>query len=395
MLPSEFVNNLKDELGEEKALKVLQGLDNEPLVSVRANPFKISLKELEIHFGELSGDGVEWASDEAFYLKDRPSFTLDPLFHAGAYYVQEASSMYIGNMFDRAVAELGRKSINVLDLCAAPGGKTTQLLSHLPSEGYLVANEVISSRVAILAENTAKWGCPNVIVTNSDASAFGRAAGRKGGNLFDVIVADVPCSGEGMFRKRSQATENWSSANVNLCASRQRRIVSDVWEALQHGGFMIYSTCTFNRHENEDNVRWICEELGAETVEMRHFYPGIDRGEGFFASLIRKTSGRINQSSGFSTHDMREIKVFKSLFPEADMALSTNLDRSKYEVVELNRENALKFLSKAPLVFPDKPLGLLLLTYEDQAIGFVKNLGRRSNNLHPMPRRIRNLNADR
>ena len=287
MFPAEFINDLRDSLGVERADRLLVALSTEPEVSVRVNPDKLSLMALREHFGALAGDPVTWAADEAFYLTERPSFTLDPLFHAGAYYVQEASSMYVGKLFERAKAILGKEAMRVLDLCAAPGGKTTQLLSHLDDSSLLVANEVVPSRATILAENVARWGRSNVAVTQSDPAAFGALRG-----FFDIAVVDAPCSGEGMFRKDERAVAEWSPANVGLCAARQRRILADFWPSLRPGGFLIYSTCTFNRQEDEDNVDWICRELGAERLDMRHFYPGEDRGEGFFAALLRKEEGR-------------------------------------------------------------------------------------------------------
>ena len=292
MFPADFINDLRDSLGTERADRIVAALSSEPEVSVRVNPFKLSLNALREHFGPLAGDPVPWAADEAFYLTERPSFTLDPLFHAGAYYVQEASSMYVGVLFEGAKAALldgaGRASgLRVLDLCAAPGGKTTQLLSHLDAASMLVANEVVPSRATILAENVARWGCSNVAVTSSDPAAFGPLRG-----FFDIAVVDAPCSGEGMFRKDERAVAEWSPANVQLCAARQRRILADFWPSLVAGGFLIYSTCTFNRQEDEDNVDWICRELGAGCLDMRHFYPGEDRGEGFFAALLRKEDVR-------------------------------------------------------------------------------------------------------
>ena len=284
MFPAQFVNDLRERLGAGLSETILTALEEEPPVSVRVNPFKITLGELRSHFGALAGDPVEWAPEEGFYLNERPSFTLDPLFHAGAYYVQEASSMYVGSLFDRALAGCGGEGVRVLDLCAAPGGKTTQLLSHLDDSSFLVANEVVPSRATILAGNVARWGCSNVAVTSSDPSAF--SALRDG---FDIAVVDAPCSGEGMFRKDQRAVAEWSPDAVRLCASRQRRILADMWPSLVSGGFLIYSTCTFNPVENEGNVEWICRELGGDLIEMRHFYPGRDRGEGFFASMIRKS----------------------------------------------------------------------------------------------------------
>lgn len=395
MFPEEFVKNLSGELGAERAAAVIDALGREPEVSVRVNPFKMTLSALRDHFGAIAGDPVPWASDEAFYLTERPSFTFDPLFHAGAYYVQEASSMYVGKLVERAFAAFGtRDGLEVLDLCAAPGGKSTQLLSHLGASSRLTANEVMASRVAVLAENVAKWGCGNAAVTSSDPSRFS-------GGRYDIIVVDAPCSGEGMFRKDGKAVENWSLGNVQLCAQRQRRILGDVWPSLVQDGFLVYSTCTFNHFEDEGNVDWICSELGAECLEMRHFYPGESRGEGFFAALLRKTSEGPSRNALGKARTERAgrryagggaplgLHLFESQFPEADLALSNGLDRSAYPVAELSLEDALKFLSKEPLVFPDYPLGLVLVTFKGLALGFVKNLGRRSNNLHPMPRRIR------
>ena len=285
MFPAEFINGLRESLGPGRADRIVAALAAEPEVSVRVNPFKLSLAALREHFGPLAGEPVPWAAEEAFYLRERPSFTLDPLFHAGAYYVQEASSMYVGVLLERALTALGRRTgLHVLDLCAAPGGKTTQLLSHLDDTSLLVANEVVPARATVLAENVARWGCSNVAVTQSDPSAFTAMRG-----FFDLVVTDVPCSGEGMFRKDERAVAEWSPDAVRLCAARQRRIVGDVWPALSAGGYLIYSTCTFNPFEDEDNVAWICAELGGSCLEMRHFYPGEDRGEGFFAALIHKS----------------------------------------------------------------------------------------------------------
>lgn len=414
---------MRDSLGPARAEGILAALASEPEVSVRVNPYKLSVEALRAHFGALAGDAVAWAPDEGFYLQARPSFTLDPLFHAGAYYVQEASSMYAGALFDRAVAALGRTSgLRVLDLCAAPGGKSTQLLSHLDAASLLVANEVVPARATVLAENVARWGCPNVAVTSSDPSCFSSLRG-----FFDVVVVDAPCSGEGMFRKDERAVAEWSLDNVRLCASRQRRILGDVWPALSPGGFLIYSTCTFNRFEDEENVDWICAELGGECLEMRHFYPGEDRGEGFFAALIRKAGSYPPASlagpAGLATIEKGSlVKVFPAAFvrdlarlekslkviasgtavatrkgsdlvPEADFALASDrfpLKGLSYESIEVSLEDALRFLAKDPVVFPSAPRGYLLLNYLGQGLGFVKNLGNRTNSLLPPARRIRN-----
>ena len=450
MFPAEFINEMRDSLGSERSEQVLAALSGEPEVSVRVNPFKLSVDALRAHFGELAGDAVAWAPAEGFYLRERPSFTLDPLFHAGAYYVQEASSMYVGSMFDRAAAALGAggalsdapgraAGLRVLDLCAAPGGKTTQLLSHLDDTSLLVANEIVPSRATILAENVARWGRSNVAVSASDPSAFTALR-----NFFDVVVVDAPCSGEGMFRKDAQAVAEWSPDAVHLCAARQRRILGDAWPALRPGGYLIYSTCTFNHFEDEDNVTWISDELGATCQEMRHFYPGEDRGEGFFAALLRK-AGPQNERTGVQTHSVARKQRFQSdsgpqngfqmvaahsvsmlkqvsvslaaalpqlekqlrviasgtavatrkgrdLVPEADYALAVDrmpLAGLSFETVEITRDEALKFLSKDPLSLPDAPRGYLLLTQAGLGLGFVKNLGTRTNSLLPSSRRIR------
>ena len=389
MLPNEFINILSESAGEERAAGVIAALDTEPEVSVRVNPFKMTLEALREHFSNDAGDPVPWAPGEAFYLKSRPQFTLDPLFHAGAYYVQEASSMYVGKLVDDIFRLSGSNGpLRVLDLCAAPGGKTTQLISRLmspfgsPGRGNrLVANEVVPSRVSVLAENVAKWGCDGVVVTNSDPSHFA-------GESYDIIVVDAPCSGEGMFRKDDKARDSWSVNNVQLCAARQKRILSDIWPCLEPGGYMIYSTCTFNHFEDEDIVGWLSSESGAECIEMRHFYPGEDRGEGFFASLLHKPEA-VSRPFGGRRASGKGLRVYQSQFPLADEALSVNLPPDKYPRVEVSLSDALKFLSRETLVLRDSPQGHVLITYKGLGLGFVKNLGNRANNLHPMPRRIR------
>ena len=255
--PQAFVSSVRAVFGE-RALQVLEALESgESVTAVRANPTKISPEALRSRFGDSSP--VPWRTD-AFYLETRPVFSLDPLLHAGAYYVQDPAAMFVGTVADAVMASENRP-LKVLDLCAAPGGKSTCLASALKPSDLLVANEVIGSRVGILAENLVKWGSVNTVVTNNDPKDFARLAA-----TFDLILADVPCSGEGMFRKDVGAVAEWSPENVNLCAARQRRIIADAWDSLCEGGWLIYSTCTFNSSENDDNVEWICRELGAEVV---------------------------------------------------------------------------------------------------------------------------------
>lgn len=304
-----------------------EALDGPAPVSVRFNPFKpllVSSPELP-----AGGEPVPWTvPGEACYLTDRPVFTADPVFHGGAYYVQEAGSMFVGWLLRRILQTTGIAAPKVLDLCAAPGGKTTHVASVVGSEGVVVANETIRSRARILAENVQKWGSGNVAVTSNDPADFG---GRMEG-FFDVIVTDVPCSGEGMFRKDPASREAWSPEAVRLCAARQRRIVSDVWRALRPGGVLIYSTCTFNAAENEENVRWVAEELGGEVLGFDgvpegigttgagwHFYPHRVRSEGFFAAAIRKTGelDAIGRTVGKTKNDKGLAPLVKSDLAEA------------------------------------------------------------------------------
>lgn len=242
-------------------------------------------------------DSVSWEPD-GYYLPGKTLFAPDPLFHAGVYYPQESSGMFTGELFRQLTT--GRSGLRVLDLCGAPGGKSTHLSSIIGDDGLLVANEVIGARAAVLAENVTKWGIGNTVVTQSDPSRLASLTG-----FFDVIVADAPCSGEGMFRS-PVAVQEWSSSNARLCSERQRRIVMEAWQALSSGGIFIYSTCTFNPAENEHNVSWLCESTGAESVaaditgmegitEIRYggvtgygFHPGRIRGEGFFIAALRK-----------------------------------------------------------------------------------------------------------
>lgn len=265
---------------------LLEALNENVPVSVRRNPKKVK--------SELPVDrGIDWC-ENAFYLSERPSFTLDPLFHAGSYYPQEAGSMVI----DAVLRQLDLpENPTVLDLCGAPGGKSTLVLSYLNNSGLLVSNEVIQSRSRILKENCTKWGFANSIVTNNDPSDFNRLP-----DFFDAILVDAPCSGEGMFRKDPAARNEWSPDNVKLCSARQKRILGDIWSSLKPGGFLIYSTCTFNSDENEDNVQWIKDELGAEIVPLQmpvefqlgrgdvgHYaIPGKTDAEGFYIAVLRK-----------------------------------------------------------------------------------------------------------
>ena len=291
-LPQAFIERTRQLLGETQYPLFEEALQTEVPVSIRPNVAKCA-KEVE-------GEPIPWASS-GMYLKNRPTFTFDPLFHAGCYYVQEASSMFV----EKVLREYVKEPVVMLDLCAAPGGKSTLCRSVLPEGSLLVANEVMRNRSQILAENLIKWGHPEVVVTNNDPADFTDLT-----HLFDVILTDVPCSGEGMFRKDQVAVDEWSLENVDVCWKRQRRILNDIWPSLKPGGLLIYSTCTFNREEDEDNVAWIARELGAEILPVPveeawgitgnltgkdfpvyRFLPHRTKGEGFFLAVLRKHEG--------------------------------------------------------------------------------------------------------
>ena len=298
--PANFLESLSDEPGFDRQNFVEAHQKNESPTSIRINPFKkISPK---------TGEQVLWCT-EGLYLDTRPSFTFDPLFHAGAYYVQEASSMFIAHILKYIKTNEPAK---VLDLCAAPGGKSTLLNSALTAADLLVANEIIKTRVPILADNLTRWGTANSIVTNNDPKDFSRLTG-----FFDIILVDAPCSGSGMFRKDPEAMDEWSPANVNLCHQRQERILADVYPAINEDGYLIYSTCSYSHQENEDILDWLCTTFALESIRIPidsdwgivesqspdkkawgyRFYPGKVKGEGLFAAVLRKRESSGNTPS--------------------------------------------------------------------------------------------------
>ncbi len=324
MIPQAFQQQMCALLGDNEAGALCTALSSGNLpTSIRTNPFK-PLKDGENLFRQTDNAvspsdvadsptlrPVPWCSSGS-YLSERPLFAHDPLWHAGAYYVQEAASMFIAQAYKVIEStfltdDMIGAPLKMLDLCAAPGGKSTLWRSLLPDEALLVANEPIRQRAQILAENLTKWGHPHTFVTQAFPDAFTSLE-----DTFDIIATDVPCSGEGMFRKDEQAREEWSPAAVISCADRQRNILTSVWPALKDGGFCVYSTCTFNREENEDLVAWACDTLGAELVEIPtdptwniagdttgrnlpvyHFFPHRTEGEGLFLALLRKKKGKM------------------------------------------------------------------------------------------------------
>ncbi len=474
-LPNDFTAQMSSILGEEECAKLIRTLNSTQPTSIRVNPAKPCETIPQ-------GTTVPWCSN-GIYLSERPSFTFDPLFHAGAYYVQEASSMFvdyilrkwirsfdcaqedkINNQEDKINNQEDKKGLTVLDLCAAPGGKSTLTLSALPEGSVLIANEIVRQRANILAENIIKWGAPNTIVTNNCASDFQAL-----GEVFDLIICDAPCSGEGMFRKDPQSIDEWSVSNVAMCRERQREILADIWQCLKPNGLLIYSTCTYNTYENEENVAWAAHTLNAEILGIKvpkewgitgnlikeqtfsafHFFPHRTSGEGFFAAVLRKPAeeagnscpikdkkkGRrqskeipfpkevkawINQTANFDfsatdttlsafpiqhtallSQALNHLKVIhhgitlatikgKAIIPAHSLAMSTALNRSAFPTAELNEEDAIAYLRTESITLPPSvPQGFVLLTYHNQPLGFVKNLGTRANNLYPSEWRIR------
>lgn len=308
-LPEEFLQSLEGIAGFERKAFVSVHEGEETVTSIRINPAKWLVGEtglLNVHSFTPDYSQVPW-SQYGFYLDKRPSFTFDPLFHAGCYYVQEASSMFL----EQALKQLMDLSqpLKVLDLCAAPGGKSTHLQSLLSKDSLLVSNEVIKSRSVVLSDNIIKWGCSNVFVTNNDPKAFQKLPG-----YFDVMVVDAPCSGSGLFRKDKEAIGEWSLNNVALCSQRQQRILADALPALKEDGLLVYSTCSYSKEEDEGLVDWLVQEMGMENIELQknigdkslkdlgivitisekassvgyRFYPDKIKGEGFFMACFRK-----------------------------------------------------------------------------------------------------------
>ncbi len=294
--PTQFTDSIPSFLGDEKD-DFLSALSSDAPVSIRLNKAKAERNPMQ--FSQKT-ERVPW-SDCGYYLENRPTFTFDPLFHSGYYYVQEASSMFI----EHAVRELVKDPAVCLDVCAAPGGKSISLLSALPHHSLLVSNEIIRQRANVLAETMIKFGQSNVVVTNNAPKDFAAFPA-----LFDVVLVDAPCSGEGMFRKDETAVAEWSPQNVAKCTARQKDILRDVWPALKPGGILIYSTCTFNVHENEENALWVSHELGAEFISVNipaewgispsayrdavgyRFFPHKTKGEGLFVTILTKTAAQ-------------------------------------------------------------------------------------------------------
>jgi len=381
--PVDFLSLMREHLGSEQAENLFRGLQEEPTISVRLNP----LKTAHLQRSPVLSDPVLWCPD-AFYLSERRAFTFDPLFHAGAYYVQDASSMYLSSVVRRYLHPRG--PILALDLCAAPGGKSTLLASHLPEGSTLVSNEPIRKRAQVLAENMQKWGYKGCYVTQNYPEAFTRLQ-----QVFHLIVADVPCSGEGMFRKDEQALREWSLDNVRQCVERQRDILRAALPALCGGGMLVYSTCTFNRFEDEEQVAWLAAEYGLEVLEERHFFPGRDRGEGLYMAALRKPSDATPESSDVqdptpsaSASSARLQRALRTLNVLADVS-AYNESLSQVETrLELTYSQAIAYLRREAIHLA-APRGMLVVTYRGLPLGLAKSVGNRLNNLYPAEWRIR------
>lgn len=411
-LPEDFFSETRQLMGDERFEGLLLGLQQEAPVSIRINERK-PIKSPSTFKRQQSSSLVPHSSPvpwcpTGFYLDERPNFTFDPLLHAGCYYVQEASSMFIDHVVRTLTVQSPSSVSHCLDLCASPGGKSTCLRSILPDDCILYSNEPIRPRAQVLNENILKWGHPGVVVTNNYARDF-----RKSGLPFDLILTDVPCSGEGMFRKDPQAIAEWSLQKVIQCQQLQREIVNDIWPCLKPGGILIYSTCTFNRHENEDNVQWIARELGAdfitipveaswgitgsltEDIPVYRFLPGYTRGEGLFMAVLKKsnpqTSSHKPQTSNLrilSHGPLSPVQKGKDLIPDVSEALTIDI-KNKYARVEVTWQQAIQYLRKEAVTLPaDTPRGIVMVCFEGHPLGFAKNIGNRANNLYPSEWRI-------
>ncbi len=389
-LPAIFTEKTRQLMGEERFERYLQSFEEDAPVSIRLNPRKSGEWKVE------SGERIDWCRN-GYYLKQRPNFTFDPLFHAGCYYVQEAASMFLDEVLRQKLSIVNCQLS--IDFCAAPGGKSTLLRSALPEDCVLYSNEPVRNRASILLENVTKWGYPNHIVTNAYLRDY-----RKAKMKFDLILCDVPCSGEGMFRKDPATIGEWSPQNVEKCWQLQRDIVSDAWTCLNDGGLLIYSTCTFNTKENEENIRWILSEfddaevlpietkpewnitgslLEGFTEPVYRFIPGISQSEGLFLCALRKANHgdcpRCEKRSGLQGDCPRDLHPLKA------ETIEGNLPQA-----DLSYPDAMKFLRGEALVLPaDTPRGIVEVCFMGHALGQVKNIGSRANNLYPKPWRIK------
>lgn len=439
-LPEAFLEQLRGLLPDEWERLAGAITSSEPSVAVRVNAAR----------GVGVPDGarrVPWC-DQGFYTEGRPSFTFDPDWHAGRYYVQDASSMFISHVIRHFV----HGAVRYLDLCAAPGGKTTAAIQALPPQSLVVANEIVPPRARVLADNVIRWGAPRCVVTSNAPAQIGKFT-----HFFDVIAADVPCSGEGMMRKDAEAVSQWSPDLVTQCAQRQREILKDVWQALRPGGLLIYSTCTYNRQENEEIADYVLQELGATSLEVPieaswnihpaigsdahgyRFMPHRVDGEGLFMAVFRKDGNaprqdfRIKEKNIKKVDEMgkkwlsapeafildqqgdlsiavpqdirREVAAMRDslnvlhagvelatvmgrkLVPHYALAMSLARAEDAFPTCEVDYPTALRYLRGESITI-DAPRGYVLIACDGAILGFANNLGNRANNLYPKPLRI-------
>jgi 16S rRNA C967 or C1407 C5-methylase (RsmB/RsmF family)/NOL1/NOP2/fmu family ribosome biogenesis protein len=443
-LPETLINELQMVKGfDEKAFIAAHG--QVPATSVRLNPAK--------NIGLFTAnEKVQWC-DDGVYLKDRPVFTLDPAYHAGAYYVQEASSMFLDYLLKSILPD--KKGLRVLDLCAAPGGKSTLISSLLDKDSLLISNDVIRTRASILEENMTRWGYMNTWVTSNDPRDFGRLTG-----YFDVIVIDAPCSGSGLWRKDERALDEWSESNVQLCCERQQRIIADVWPALKDDGILVYATCSYSPQEDEQILDLLtnANEVGTINVEIKdewgivkvlsdkgmvgyRFFPDKVNGEGFFIAAMQKKEEagtlripkfksdhdkKIQEQSGYLLKEQGMLFIqtdkenFSALHPchEADWQLlhkavylrktglklglpagkdwlpahdvALSIDaNNNLPFINVNKEQALHFLKREDMAIAGIEKGWLMVRYNGLGLGWIKSLGNRINNYLPKHWRIR------
>lgn len=443
-LPENFISQIQQILGAEYD-NFIDSLNQPAPTSIRLNPNKKVSNKL---FDE-NLEQVKWNTN-GFYLPKRPVFTLDPAFHAGAYYVQEASSMFVAEAI-RQTVDLA-KPLKIMDLCAAPGGKSTLLASSLNQQSLLVANEVIKSRVAPLKENLIKWGFSNYIVSNHDPEEMIDLEG-----FFDVVLTDAPCSGEGLFRKDPKARNEWSENNVQICSARQKRILQAAAMLVAPNGYLCYSTCTYNEKENEQNAKWLTQTADFEEIKLNisadwgiteksigyQFFPHKVKGEGFYLAIFKKTRGDNQEAKGkiklnrvsqkkvevlkkwlktpenFEFYEKPEgsiiaiptnlINEYATIFrilqkrssgleigqfkgedfvPSHELALSTAIS-SELPFIELSKEDALKYLKRESFEISSTERGWFLAKYEGLNLGFLKIIDNRVNNYFPKEWRIR------
>lgn len=447
-LPDSLMNSLTDVKGFDKEAFEKVHQSGKQVTSIRVNPNKPVNQFPNFHPKEVERflSPIPWTR-YGFYLAERPSFTFDPLFHAGCYYVQEASSMFLEHALTQTT-DLS-KPLKVLDLSAAPGGKSTHLQSLISADSLLISNEVIRSRANVLKDNIIKWGCHNVVVTNNDPKDFSKLE-----DYFDIIVVDAPCSGSGLFRRDPEAIDEWSLNNVQLCSQRQQRILADIWPGLKKDGILVYSTCSYSKEEDEDILQWLRNEFNVTPLPLAvpaqwgvvesgggyRFWPDKVEGEGFFIACFRKEEGgsssfRLKSKPPVTTAAENEVLrkwvktdglqfikhastvyawpqrlatdfalvleklrviysgvltgelVRDKLVPEHALALS-GLVAPGIPVTGLDLDQAIAYLQRKDIALEGAIKGWQLVSYEGQILGWVNVLPNRVNNYYPREMRI-------